>query len=67
MCCLICLELDKMSFSEAFVALEKIPDSSSHKKEVESLIKNHFNKDRDLIRLETLRELANKYRNGKFK
>lgn len=65
--CLVCLELNKMTFDQAFNELQKIPDGFDHKKEVEALIKSHFSKDKENIRLDTLRELATKYRNGKWK
>lgn len=69
MCCLACIEIQsgKMSFNEAFNELQKIPEGFEHRKEVEKLIKNHFNKDKELIRLDTLCELAKKYQNGKWK
>lgn len=65
--CIICLQLDKLSFSEAWNQLEQIPVGFDHRKDVEKLIKERFKGDKEIIRIETLRDLANKYRIKKGK
>ncbi len=60
--CIICLSLDKMDFNTAYNELQKIPEGFDHRKEVEKLIKEKFKGSKETIRLETLRELAIKYK-----
>lgn len=63
MCCLACIEIasGKADYSTVIMEFNKIPEGFAHKAEVEKLIKQHFQGPKEVIRLETLRTLANKY------